>query len=280
MTAYTLHAGGITATIAPDRGGAITSILAAGREWLAQPSADAVPVPPPIVFTDGAMAGWDECAPSIDACIVDGMVVPDHGDVWGHPWSVLDASETHLTLTVTSEALGFRMTRSLAVVGAGTLGFDYVVEALDAPLPFLWAAHPQFSSPPGSHVELPTDVTTVVDVLDAGLPALPWSASLAGIDTVDTGGCRKLYVDPATRTSSARLVHSDGAAVTFGWSDAAPYLGIWFDNRAYSREPVIALEPATGYFDSLATAVTLDRVARVEPGRPLEWSLAAAFRAT
>ncbi len=50
-----------------------------------------------------------------------------------------------------------------------------------------------------------------------------------------------------------------------------PYLGIWFDRGAYSREPVIALEPSTGYYDSLATAVELGRVPRLEVGVPFEW---------
>ncbi len=276
----TLRAGGLTVTVAPDHGGAITSIVAGGREWLAQPSPGSAAAHPSTVFTEGAMAGWDECAPSIDACVVDGMDIPDHGDLWARPWSVLDASRTQLTLAVTSDDLGFRMTRRLTIDGDTTLRLDYRVEGLGRSLPFLWAAHPQFSSPAGSRVELPTGVTSVVDVLDAHLPALPWTSSLAGIDTVDPGGCRKLYVDPRTRVSSARLVYADGADATFRWTDAAPYLGIWFDNRAYSREPVIALEPATGYFDSLATAVTLGRVVRVEPGHPLQWSLTVAFGAT
>ncbi len=277
MTAHTLRAGGLTATVAPESGGAITSIVAAGREWLAQPAAGTVPALPPTVFTEGTMAGWDECAPTIDACVVQGVTVPDHGDLWARPWSVLDASETQLTLAAASDVLGFRMTRRLTADGDATLHFDYLVEALDGPLPFLWAAHPQFSSPPGSHVELPVGVTSVVDVLDAGVPALPWTASIGTIDTVDDRACRKLYVDPGTPVSAARLVHADGANAAFRWSDAAPYLGIWFDNRAFSREPVIALEPATGFFDSLATAVRLGRVARVEPGRPLRWSLTVAF---
>jgi galactose mutarotase-like enzyme len=277
MTARVLRARGLTVTVAPERGGAITSIVAAGREWLAQPAAGAGWQPASTVFTEGAMAGWDECAPSIDACLVDGVSVPDHGDLWARPWSVLDESASHLTLTVVSHGLGFRLTRRLAIDDDASLRLDYRVEAIERPLPFLWAAHPQFSSPVGSSVELPHGITRVVDVLDAGLPIQPWTASLAGIDTVPVGGCRKLYVEPGTPVSSAALVHVDGARATFRWTDAAPYLGIWFDNRAYSREPVIALEPATAYFDSLATAVSRGRVAWVEPAHPLQWSLAAAF---
>lgn len=55
------------------------------------------------------------------------------------------------------------------------------------------------------------------------------------------------------------------------WSAECPDLGIWFDRGAYSPLPVIALEPATAYYDSLERAVHLGRAPTVGPGRPLTW---------
>jgi galactose mutarotase-like enzyme len=88
---------------------------------------------------------------------------------------------------------------------------------------------------------------------------------------VGTGDCRKLYVDPETPIDQARLVRPDGSALALRWSDGAPYLGIWFDGGAYSAEPVIAIEPSTGYYDSLERAIRHGRVPTLQPGRPFTW---------
>jgi hypothetical protein len=107
-------------------------------------------------------------------------------------------------------------------------------------------------------------------VLDPATPESPWSPSLATIDTVEPGGCRKLYGHPDWPVDAARLVRGD-RVLSLSWSPECPYVGLWFDGAAYSREPVIAVEPATAYFDALDTAVRLERAPVIAPGRPLRW---------
>lgn len=234
-----------------------------GFEWLAQRAPDR-PTGPGRAFVDAEMAGWDECAPSIVACTVDGRDVPDHGDLWDIPFRAVGD-----TVEAVGESLGYRFSRRIAPV-AGGARFEYRVEALAAPVPFLWAAHPQFAAPPGTRVELP-EVTEVVDVLDPALPTVPWTADLATIDSVEPGGCRKVYAPPATPVSRARLVRPGGRALDLAWSTECPYVGVWFDGTAYSAEPVIAIEPTTGYFDRLDRAIAADRVPVLEPGIPFTW---------
>ncbi len=76
---------------------------------------------------------------------------------------------------------------------------------------------------------------------------------------------------PDRPISEASLVHPDGARLTMRWSPEAPYLGLWFDNGKFARGPVIAIEPSTGYYDRLTTAIELGRVSVLEPGSPLTW---------
>jgi galactose mutarotase-like enzyme len=258
--------GGLTA-VARSRGGRIVSLTGpGGREWLAQ-SNGKVEGPR---FVDADLGGWDECAPSIDACDVDGRSVPDHGDLWATTWTIDKASPAALTMSARGDSLGYRIERKISATASGLL-FEYRAEAEQAPTPFLWAAHPQFASPPGSFVRLPASVDSVVDVLD-GDTALPWTSALATVDTLPVGGCRKVYVDPAVAVGEATLVRADGSELTMTWT-GCPYLGLWFDNRAYAAEPVVAIEPSTGFRDSLAFAIGASRASMLLPGRPLRWSL-------
>ncbi len=279
MADYAIAGGGITAIVDPTRGGKIRSLRGPdGREWLAQP---VNPIREPdrgdAVFTASDPAGWDECAPTIDACEVGGLVLPDHGDLWTADWSVLASSPGSLDLDVVGRSLGYRLVRRISATTSG-LRFDYAARADGAAKPFLWAAHPQFASPPGSLLELPSSVTDVVDVIDPDQPLVRWSSELASLDSLPEGGCRKVYVAPVSRVATATLRHPDGAALTMSWQNC-DYLGLWFDNRRYSSEPVIAIEPSLGFRDSLAWAVEHGHATVLAPGIEISWSLEVSMSA-
>ena len=61
-------------------------------------------------------------------------------------------------------------------------------------------------------------------------------------------------------------------------TETIPYLGIWVDHGLASREPVVAIEPTTGYYDSLERADRDGRVAVVSPDRPLRFTLMVEVR--
>ncbi|KRC62588.1 hypothetical protein ASE14_01800 [Agromyces sp. Root81] len=261
----TVRGGDLTATIDPARGAKICSLLGAdGTEWLSQGDPERA-AGRGRVFVDAEMRGWDECAPSIVGCRIDGRNVPDHGDLWDREFEVADD-----TVRAIGDSLGYRFERRIRPTIAG-LRLEYRATALERRMPFLWAAHPQFDAPAGTRVEVPASVARVVDVLDPATPTVDWDPLLATIDSVAAGGCRKLYADPGFPVNEARLVRPDGAELGMRWSAACPYLGLWFDAGAYSPVPVIAIEPSTGYFDSLETAVRMDRVPVLDKGDSLAW---------
>jgi hypothetical protein len=258
---------GLTAVVDPVRGAKIVSLLDHdGREWLAQADPEAVPG---AAFADAEMAGWDECAPSIVACEVDGRDIPDHGDLWDSLFEI-DGS------TARGRGDGYAFERRIDPSPVG-LRLSYRVLA-DRPMPFLWAAHPQFAAPAGTRVQLPRSVDVVLDVLHPEPIPRAWGAKLGTLDTLEPGGYRKYYVDPNHPVFSASLVRPDGATLDLSWSRECPYLGVWLDNASFSREPVIALEPSTGFYDSLDTAVRANRVTRLEAGVPLEWWVELSVR--
>jgi hypothetical protein len=279
---------GLTATVAPDRGGKVVALTGAdGTEWLLGPP---TALPPPAAygdsFVDADMCGWDETIPTIDACTLAGgrdspdVELPDHGEAWAVPWSATPGRDD--ALTVRGRALPWQLTRAIGPTADG-LRLSYVVEALGAyahgAVPVLWAAHPQFLAPPGSRVVLPDDITTVLgtqgEVTDAGTPReVVWDDTAAAIDTVLPAGSRKVWLRRQDRAAWAAIVRGDGRWLRLAWDPSVvPYLGIWFDAGAYARAPVLAIEPSTGWYDRLDRALAEDAVASVTPGTPLHFDL-------
>lgn len=264
MKLHVAGGNGMSLTYDLSRGAKIMSIRGAGVEWLAQPR-PGFTLAPGAGFLEAEMAGWDECAPTIVACRVGESSIPDHGDLWDTafemvgPWAVAKGT-----------SYPYEFARKISATAKG-VRLNYRAHSLSSigPIPFLWAAHPQFAAPRGTRVMI-DGVSEVVDAFVEGEPRLEWDYAISTIDSLDAGECRKVYVSPELRPSRAQLVRPEGT-LTMSWSSLCGYLGVYFDKAAFSEEPVIALEPTTGYFDSLATATDRGRVAWLQQEAPCYW---------
>lgn len=244
-------------------GGAIVSLVAEGREWLVQgPRRSAVTgassyvaVPP---------NGWDEMFPTIDACVVDGWSVPDHGEAWRTAWSWTPDSMSFRC------ARGMTLTRSITS-DARTTRLDYVVES-GVDQPFLWAAHPLFVAEPGTRVALDRPHGEVLEVTSTGTRAVELRPELLTSDSLEGGAYRKLVWPSSVRVGAATVVHPDGTWLRMSWDlGAVPYLAVYLERSAFTRTDCIAIEPMTGWYDSLADALSRGLVSRAGPGRPARW---------
>lgn len=170
------------------------------------------------------------------------------------------------------------------------LRLEYEVTNLGQdPLVYLWAAHPQFVAGPDTQILLPDEINEVCNVL----PSERWGpvgTRYAWPEAVDRTGkvwrldrvgpeaardCRKFYVPPEQRVDHAGLkCHKTGRQLVMSWSaEKTPYLGLWIDEGCYNTVSTVALEPASGYFDSLETAAGLGRTPVLQPGESHEWLL-------
>ena len=267
--------GGARVAVAPWRGGKITSLIGpGGGEWLA-PCAGGrlLDGASGRAFTDAEMGGWDECAPTIDAAVLpDGTALTDHGDLWDVAWEVeAEPGSGDAIVTVgRGRDWPYVLRRTVRVDGTRVV-LDYAVTSGDVVArPFLWAAHPQFLAPAGSRVVIegaPTMVRT-----DPG-PAQPveWDPALPDLPA---GSCGKWWSPRDAQVRAARLDRPDGSSLTVRASGAAVrWLGVWSDAGVYSVERVVALEPATGWYDDAARALAEGTVLVLEPGETAAWSL-------
>lgn len=285
MPAIELRAGDLRVRVVPELGGKIVSLRLDGREWLAAPVGELSRPSYGDTFVDADMSGWDEMLPTIDACVLpSGIALPDHGEVWSTPWRVERSSPEDLVCDVSGRVLPYALRRRIGVAapapGTATVRIDYDIRVTgDRPVPLLWAAHPQFVVSPKTRLLFPSQVDGVWQVWPQS-SRLPWpSGGQPALDGIAAGEGRKIYLPTRVRAGWCALEDPDGASLRLTWDpEVVPYLGVWLDHGLNSREPVVAIEPTTGFYDSLERADRDGRVSIVAPGRPLRFTLKVELR--
>jgi galactose mutarotase-like enzyme len=300
MSAWSLENETLRTIIIPELGAKIVSLFdkRAQLEWLVGPGSKPLKKAPyGAVFTDQDMSGWDEMFPTIIACDYPGpgdrhgATLPDHGEVWALPWTLDEARDDKLTLSVEGRALLYRLTRTMEFAAPDTVQLHYQLINLGSDaMPYMWAAHPQFVCGLDARLIIPPHVTTVCNAVHelwgwgARETRYDWpSATVADgvevrldrIGSPSLNRARKFLVPPDMRASWAGLIRRPSQDwLRLEWNPSlVPYLGLWVDEGALNPESVAALEPMTGFYDSLIIAWNKKRVPLLEPGATQEWTL-------
>jgi len=298
LRAWTLEDDCMRVAMVPALGGKIVSLLdkRAGRQWLIDSGGRPLqPVAYGASFTAQDMSGWDEMFPTIDACAYPGpgsrhgAPLPDHGEVWSLPWEEDAVTPNSLTLSVRGRALPYRFSRTASIAEPGHLRLDYkVVNESDEAMPYLWAAHPQFAAGPEKSITLGAEVTQVVNAVPfpqwgAPVTLYPWPEAtrtdgirqrLDRIRPAETHECHKFYVPPDQAVRSAAIVdRACGAVLRMEWGPPVDYLGVLADEGMFNSAAVAALEPSTGFYDSLERAWESRRTTLLPPRGSHQWNL-------
>jgi galactose mutarotase-like enzyme len=302
--AVKLENASLQVVVVPEMGAKIVSLLDKHNqvEWLVGPGDHPFePAPYGSVFTDQDMSGWDEMFPTINACQYPNpnsdhvIQLPDHGEVWAIPWHQKPTNSPALSFYVEGRALPYLFSREIEFDAESVLKFSYcATNPSDDPISVLWAAHPQFLVDSKARIILPPQISQVCNVLpeEFGWGALEewvnWPTSTRpdgetlGLDVVgppELNRARKFYVPPESRASWVTVLREASQDwISLSWkTEEIPYLGVWVDEGYISAETVVAPEPSTGYYDSLALAVEKGKQMVIQPGERVTWSLLIHF---
>lgn len=231
--------------IQPERGGRIISLRLAGEELLDQ--GIGVDDPSALGFVAAGARGWDEMVPCVDASRYPGrgpfggVELPDHGEAWRLPWTVLDEA----TLECAGRVLPWRLRRRVELTErAVRLTYSYRNVGAE-PLLAYWCAHPLFRYEAEMNVEVAGDVPRP-----------------------EAGKSRKVFLKRGS-VDHARLQWQSGSAIEIAWDKRlTPYVGVWLCNGDLGGYHHIAIEPATGGGDRPHLAVPPPLLA---PGEELDW---------
>jgi galactose mutarotase-like enzyme len=178
-----------------------------------------------------------------------GTALPDHGEAWRLPWSVLEEEGDAASMECSGRALPWRLRRRIDLTGrAVRLEYTYRNQGLH-PLYAYWCAHPLFRYEAGMGI------------------GVEGGSALAGL-AEGTSAKRFLRRGSVDRV---RLSWKSGASIEVAWDrDVTPYVGIWACNGDLGGYRQIAIEPATGGADHPHLAVPPPLL---EPGGELTWWL-------
>ena len=300
IEAWTLVGPDLSVVIVPSMGAKIVSLMDRGieGEWLIGPGERPFkPVEYGADFETQDMSGWDEMFPTIVACAYPGtganhgVHLPDHGEAWALPWQLLQAGEGRLTLRLEGRALPYQLTRSADLPEPSTLRLSYTLTNLGSePMPYMWAAHPQFSCGPAGQVIFPPDISEVINTIPeswgwgppetrfgwpqaTGLDGQPVRTDLVGPATLKHA--RKFFALSQDRPTWAAVLRRDsGQWVRLEWvSQEVPYLGLWVDEGALNHDSVATPEPTTGWYDDLDYAYRKREVTILPTGATHMWRL-------
>lgn len=302
----------LSLTIVPELGGKISSLrdLRNGREWLW--TNDHLPYRKHLYGTsyiqEADTGGWDECFPSVAPCPYplppwQDKIIPDHGEIWSQTWMTGINGDDASAWTIRTEAVGTLMPyvfeRTItATLDSPILHFDYSIKNQgDAPIAFIWSAHPLLRLEPGMRLVLPEDTrmhvgSCVPEELLAreelhSWPLRPrhqdreWDLSL--LAAAEAGIACKLWSEPLS-SGYAALVAADGE-LRFTFDPAqVPQIAVWLNAGAWSgtgSTPYynLGLEPCMGAQDSLAEAIAHKLHYVLPPHGIQTWSLKVHLKA-
>src|SRR5207245_4310139 len=127
--------------ILPERGGRVTSLRLDGAELLDQ--GIGVDDPRAAGFVAGGAQGWDELVPTVDAARWHGVEIPDHGEAWRLPWTVVEAGEAHCAMVCDGRVLPWRLERRIEV-GENVRASYRLSNTGSVEVPAYWCSHALF----------------------------------------------------------------------------------------------------------------------------------------
>jgi hypothetical protein len=267
----------LQATFEVRHGGRMVSLRdqASGREWLVQPGIEPDDATYGSNFIQRRIHGWDEMLPTIDPCRVLGVDLPDHGEVWAVPWRPIPARHpAGIRLQIDSVAMPLRLVREAWPRGDDIVLSYALSNCGQSPLPFLWAAHPQFrvtaharllfhTQPSSVRIESPSDRAGVID----------WSHAERLAEEQAAGSHLKVSI-VAKDGPRCITLEDESCALRLAWQGkCVGYVAVLWDNAEFSHQRVIALEPSTSRHSSLGTAVEWGDIATIPAGESLTWRI-------
>lgn len=277
--------------LAPELGGKWVSLFdrAQNREWMwsPTPARQLFRAPDANAFHTSCLIGADECIPTIAPASWQGRALPDHGEVWNLPWSVLpDSPPNSISLQIDFPISPLRLTRTIHL-DAATLTVDYHLENLGAITePFVWAFHPLLAIQSGDILELPTSIR---DLLLESTPdgelggrgtVCSWPSPRPGMDIsqLDLGGgnrAAKFFTRPLLADQNwARIVNPVlNTSLTYTFVPTTiTTIGIWLTRGGWNGFHHLAIEPGIGAPDPLDVACNdWQHVGTVSPSGQKSW---------
>jgi hypothetical protein len=280
-----IRSSALLVSVLPEVGGKIGQIrdLQSGQDIFVSPRRPYRTIPPDGDWLQHDNSGMDDCFPNVaqgpypQAPWTD-MYLPDLGE-WTHgTWDILESAPDRIVLERPGIALPYFATKTVHLLDPRYLEFSYGLENRgDAPIRYMWSAHPLISVSASFALEVPPgDLTFSTFPRDGNVR--PWPM-YQGVDLsqawIPRGTTLKIFIAGMTEGWCALHLPSHSLRFTFDL-ESIPVLGLWFNNYGFPAGSdafrCIAVEPCTSRSD-LLDELAPSEYPVVRPGERAYWSL-------
>lgn len=272
--AFLLENDVLSVKILKNFGAKIASIYSKEKnfEFLFQPTKGEYEVP---VLRDAFekydTSGADDMLPTIDECFYPNSYIklPDHGDVWAQKWNY-EVEDNKLIAWIRSDSLKLILKRTMYLEdNALVLEYSLKNNTLQKHY-YLWAFHGlmNFDDNTEMYFDFSGEIENVIDATEYGF-------DFKKLYEYPDKSQNKFYFKNEVENGSCGLIYKNqGLKLQYDFDTKInKYVGVWITKGGFKNEYNVAIEPASGYYDSLERAFKNNKVSSIEPGEELYWSL-------
>jgi hypothetical protein len=261
---------------------------------------------PPVDFLENYEGGWQELFPNCgDACQVQGVILPMHGEVAILPWHVDILGDYEVRMWVNCRQSPFRVERSMRLQAGSVQVAGRITNMGAQAWPYVWGQHLVLGGDfleEGCRLEIPaTHIATPAEQLEPATSRLAdaqWQAWPLAIgrqpgqrfDLQHIPGPQVHSHDDAFLTgfSDGHLAVTNprlGLRFSLGWDAAVfPWLTMWMPYGGAELPPLagiygLGIEPWL-YRDNLGNAISVGKARMLAPGESINTSLAITIEKT
>lgn len=237
-------------------------------------------------------SGFDDAFPSINEGMVEvggeQIRYPDHGEIWTMAFSGTIAGDK-LILHGNSSILSYDYKKTLSIQGDQLL-IQYVIDNTGTEdIPCLWAMHCLIRCEEDMQLTFPEGTKEIRNVYKSKYlgevdqihpyPSVPMEdGSEFRLDRIfpeKAGKCEKYYVNGKVDEGMCGAYYpgKDVAYRLYFDKEKLPYLGFWLTEGGFRGDYNCAMEPANGFYDSIATARKNNAVYNLKAGEALSFDL-------
>lgn len=290
LKAYRLENEKIEVVVIPELGGKIASLKRKRNqiELLFQPKN---PYSKPSVFDDFSLfqpSGIDDCFPSIDEekLEINGerLHYPDHGEIWTSRMSesLENTSDEALNLVYESDLFQYRYEKSIHLEADG-LVLSYKITNLGVKDFYcFYTFHGLFRYESDLQIEYPKDTAEILNVLEHKV--LGKVGATHPFPVTENYDFRKLglneepdmtkyYVNHKIQDVTCAIVYPKLTTKVNLQYDAEklPYLGVWITRGGFQGDYNLALEPSSGFYDSIGKARSNHKLNCLQPNESFDF---------
>lgn len=294
---YNIQNKWLSVTCLPERGGKLISIFDKKRDFellFQNPHEIYEKVDWNTPFEKSDASGFDDAYPSIDPETIRyrnrTYYYPDHGEIWYSPMLASINGES-IRLTLLGRLFDYSYEKTVSLED-NSLRLDYRITNTGAqPFPAFWTMHCLVNMEDDMEIFLPKGIRKVVNTLNGMKTPLgkmgnvfeyPVDGQLnlnRVINSYDSGSCSKFYCLGEINEGKCGYIYpKHSLQVTIGYDSAKlPYLGFWKTVGGFRGDYNCALEPSSGFYDSISIAKKNNCCPVLPPGSPVEFSITITF---